>query len=385
MGIFSKIGAALKDPEVQDRLASIGGVLQGDTDAAQAYHRRSAQRMAAETAAARLEALAQAEAEAEQAERSRGLPNRAATNAYDLPGLAPDGPTAPTAPPVIPVGASQLPQVMATPAPAPASAAAPSSAAPQPRSIYAEMLPQLIRASGRGADVSGLLSALQTEDYIRGLAQKDQAAARAVGPANFANWERADNKPIYNETTPGNTWGRYDPETGIYSPIYTAPARAEPVTTERVIGAIVAKRAQGLPLTNDEQAVYDRWENGAPSEQKPPGTSQIVGAVLEKVRTGGVESLTPGEQAIWERYNRGGDGLMALLTGAGYGAEDDEELPAPAAPARLPQKPAKPAASTAPPPAFLNEKLVEGVPLTISNGKETQVWTKRNGVPVRLK
>lgn len=351
MGIFSSIGKALSNPEFQDKLSTVGQIAQGDPNASGEYLQRAARRKAAEEIAAAIEAAERAQAEEGRARLAAAsvtpetnlISPQAQPNAYDLPGLAPDGPTRQTVAPPVAVAASELPMAVARPpeeAVAPMSSPmaqalpqAPTPAEPAPRSIYAEQLPSLIRASGMGVDVSGLMGMLQTEEYIRSLPQKDQAQARAMGAGNYANAVRADNKPVYNETTPGNTWGRYDPATGAYQDIYTAPNRPEPVTTDRVIGAIVAKRAQGLPLTPDEQAIYSRWENGTGgNDTKPPGTSQIVAAVIDKVRQYGVESLNPGERAIWDRYDRGGDmgGLAGLLGGGGYGAEDEEVPTAPA-------------------------------------------------------
>lgn len=357
MGIFSSIGKALSNPEFQDKLSTAGQIAQGDPNASGEYLQRAARRRAAEEIAAAIEAAERAQAEEGRARLAAAsvtpetnlISPQAQPNAYDLPGLAPDGPTRQTVAPPVAVAASELPMAVARPpveAVAPMSSPmaqalpqAPTPSAPAPRSIYAEQLPSLIRASGMGVDVSGLMGMLQTEEYIRSLPQKDQAQARAMGAGNYSNAVRADSKPVYNETTPGNTWGRYDPATGAYQDIYTAPNRPEPVTTDRVIGAIVAKRAQGLPLTPDEQAIYSRWENGTGgNDTKPPGTSQIVAAVIDKVRQFGVESLNPGERAIWDRYYRGGDNrpaggdLASILSGNGQYSTEDEEVPtAPAA------------------------------------------------------
>lgn len=355
MGIFKAIGTALQNPDVQDRLAAIGSALQGDTHAAQAYSQHSAQRHASEEAAAKFEAMRDAQAAqitAPSIHPRPGLPTFDNSGQMDSPQAAPMP---------VPVDVAQLPQLaqaaaaagampvaQAPAAQAPVAPVAQAPSAPTPRSIYAEMLPQLIRASGRGADVSGLLSMLQNEDYVRGLPQKDQAMARAAGASNYANWQHSDNKPVYNETAPGNTWGSYDPVSKTHNSIYTAPARAEPVTTERILGGIIAKRAAGQPLTGGEQAVYDRWENGTAGEReaKAPGTSQIVGSVLSKVTQGGVESLTSGEKLIWDRYNRESASPFGF-GGYGGGGADDEEAAAPAAPAlrtppaKLPQKSAQ--------------------------------------------
>lgn len=379
MGFLSSLGNALKNPDLWDSLDAASMAINGNDAGAQAMRDRIEQRRFADEIAREMEARRQQGDAPPEMSPSRPLPPPQA--------LAPDAPAQlPTR--AAPISVSEL----APAAPRPVDVTTPAPAPIATRSLYADLLPKLMRASGRGIDTAGLTNTLMREDYINSLPMKDQAAAR-MDPARFMGWQHDDNKPVYNETTPGNTWGRYDPATKTYDPIYTAPNRPEPVTTERVVGAIVAKAARGETLTEAEQGVYNRWKDGTSgSEPKPPGTSQIVASVLDKVRTGGVESLNPGEKAIWDRYNRDdASGLAALLGRGGGGDEgDDQEQAAPPAPAKpppggrkLPQK-AAPAQKQTPqqsgqPPAPVLASIPEGGQVTFANG---QVWSKKGGRPV---
>lgn len=256
------------------------------------------------------------------------------------------------------------------------------------RGLYEEVLPMLIAAAGKGIDASGMGSLVRTEDYVRGLPTKDRAAAR-LDPDKFADRAHTEGLPLITEASPGSVITRSDRRTGKTSAEFAVPGRPEPVTTERVVGAIVQKKAAGMALSADETDIYNRWkagQDGFYGERAPRQrtTSVIVGEVMEKVRRG--EALSAGEQEIWENHKKGVN-VFDLLRGGG--GDEEEEAPArapPGASPALPRKPAAPnagagAASAQPPPQAL-AVIKEGQTVTYANG---QVWTRRDGKPARVK
>lgn len=67
-------------------------------------------------------------------------------------------------------------------------------------------------------------------------------------------------------------------------------------------------------------AMRGRQDATPPSPPDPITQSQVHGAILAKVAQGGVQSLSPGEAAVWENMQRSnGSDLLAMLLGGGGG------------------------------------------------------------------
>jgi hypothetical protein len=190
---------------------------------------------------------------------------------------------------------------------------------------------------------------------------------------------------VIGERTPGSVVTTTDRRTGKTLPVFETPAKPEPVTTDRVIGAVVAKRARGETLTPDEQTIFNRWQAGSDGfyrERAPQREPRVTPRqrIEQKVANG--ETLTAGEQTLW--------GVMQRNPFAGLtGADDDEGAPAPtppqpaARPAPAPGLPKKPQAGprqtpqqSGSPPAPALAAIPEGGQATFANG---QIWTKRGG------
>lgn len=109
--------------------------------------------------------------------------------------------------------------------------------------------------------------------------------------------------------------------------------------------------------------------------------TDVIGRLALKMSKG--EALNPGEQKVWDQYDEWRQKSGTMLPGMGGGmygqpAADPDAMPPPGGPAPAQPAPAaKPAASATPPVS----KLKEGEKTTFANG---QVWTLRNGKPVRV-
>lgn len=366
-----------------EKLEALAGALGGDMGASSALRQRLERERMARQLAAMFSPAEQAEAVAAESEAppppEPAKPPPLAQAAADVTARLQDESLGPVGAPE-PRPALEVPDLSGVPL------REAGGRRPGPR--FRDALPVLMEAAGKGIDAQGMANLIRDEEYLSGLPENVQPRAR-LDPRGYAARQDELDVPLLNEISPGATLEVTDRRTGLPRSSRTAPARPEPVTIERVIGAVLAKAAQGAELTPQEQQIYDRWRNGVPDEERPvrPSLSAVHGAIAEKMARG--EPLTPGEQKVWEDRSRGGDALAALLGGAGLA---DDEIPMRAAPAGgAPARPAAPArpraapppprkAASQPPPAAV-AKLKEGVITRFANGQQ---WTLRGGKPVQV-
>lgn len=250
----------------------------------------------------------------------------------------------------------------------------------------------MLRAQARGVNTEPyqkLLDAYEARSardaYLGTVPGQDRARA-TFDPESYMKHEDQLDEPSVFNAGDGHIV-TYDRRSRTATPVYSAPQKTDPVTQDRVVGHILERAARGERLSAGEQAIYSRYLNGtdgpggAGGAGRLPTTSNVIGAMLSKVQRGGVESLTPGEKAIWDRYNRDSNPFAGLL---GDGADDVAPARAPGAsaatgPAAPPAQPRQAAGAASAPPV---SALKPGMNTTFKNG---QTWTVRNGKPVRVR
>lgn len=321
---------SLSDASLSDKLMALGSALDDDMDAVAAIRDRREREKLASLLARELEA-------------GRTLPEQAPPQPVMQQPAPRVDPMAQAAGDV--VGRIQAAHGLDAPKlggvrPDPVSVNLPRMDQPQ-RGLYDRMLPMLIQAAGKGIDINGLAGLIRNEDYVRNLPQKDQSAAR-LDPSRYAGWQREDSRPIIGERSPGSVLTSTNPVTGDTREVYNAPFRPEPVTTDRVIGAVLAKKQRGEALTGDEQAIFERWQAGSDGfyRERPPQRERTMTprqTIEQKVMNG--QPLTAGEQRLWEVMQRN---PLAGLFESGGGDQQDE-VPQTPQKNTPPQRPASPA------------------------------------------
>jgi|GEM_PF-5021755 len=346
---------ALSDASLSDKLSALGSALSGDMEGVQAIRDRREREKLASILAAELDkgrTLPQAQPEPEPVRAPRVDPMGQAS-ADVLSRLQNSG------------GLMQAQQV-AAPAIDPVSVQLPK-ADPQQRGLFDRMLPMLVQAAGHGVDINGLTSLIRNEDYVRGLPQRDQSAAR-VDPQGAIADARERAKPNIQRGNPGDRF--FDIRDGAATEIAAIPERAVRPSMDTLTAEAYGRYQRGQATPEDNRLIT-RWEAGsdgfyrerAPQrEAKPPSPRQAVEA---KIAAG--QSLTAGEQQLWDATHRQPTGS------SGGGAYGDDETVSPVAPPK-PTPPSKPnpALPKKPAPAAPAAPRVQAGPVRVKSAAEAR-------------
>lgn len=251
-----------------------------------------------------------------------------------------------------------------------------------------ELRMALADAAQRGVDVRPYVWMMERDEddgtrdaFLASLPQADRAEA-TLDPKGYIGWRREQRTPKFFSPG-GGAVVAVDPQRGVGREIYRAPTKVDPPSTDDITAAALSRYTQGLPLNKQQEAIVNRFLNGTDSADQRPTTSTVLGGVLTKVQQSGVESLTPGERAIWDRYNRA-DAFEALLAGNRGGDDEGGLTPPGPAPARSPTAaPGRSGGDAAklPPQAMSRLKEQQGREVVFNNGER---WAYRNGQAVYL-
>jgi hypothetical protein len=142
-------------------------------------------------------------------------------------------------------------------------------------------------------------------DDLLAKAQADLSDGALDRWALEADIVRKRTKPQFFQTKEAILAG--NPDTGKVDVAYDIPE--DPLDQEyrqeriNALQALAEQREASAEKSRRQPA--PRGGGGRSAGPKPPTQSGVIGRVLDKVATAGFEALTPGEKAVWGRYNKG--------------------------------------------------------------------------------
>lgn len=252
---------AMSDASLSDKLLALGAALGGDMQSVQSIRDRNEREKLASLLAAELQTgsrrpQVQAQPEPVQAAPIDPMGQASADVMSRLQGSS---------------GLMEAPKVSA-PAINPVSVQLPQGN-PDQRGLFDRMLPMLVQAAGKGMDVNGLMSLVRNEDYVRGLPQKDQSAAR-LDPARDAGWRREDGQERLLEVNPGNVLTGYTPATRETREIFAAPNKPVLPTVNGLAAEALLRRQRGEPPLAGDDDLIERF--GERAERAPPREPRVT-------------------------------------------------------------------------------------------------------------
>lgn len=195
---------------------------------------------------------------------------------------------------------------------------------------FSNLYGQIAEASAAGVNVMPYLEMLRTaegrqqRDAYLGTLPEEERAGAALNPSAYAEWDRDSRLPSFHNIGNGTLLSANRRENQV-TEAYRSPIPAEPMTTDRAVGAVLQKVMSGAKLSPGEDAIYRRYlegaGGGAAGGEDYPTPNRNLGLIQQKIARG--EQLTPGEQQLYEdsRQSRLDPTVAAILglPGAGGG------------------------------------------------------------------